>query len=254
MSKVIASPRKTRRSGRAPSVPKYAVIRDWLAKRIEGGAFGTDQPLPSEHELMQRFAVSRVTARQALDLLKKSGQIESRHGKGYFVRRPQVVARLERLLSFGEMMAPLGISTRSTVVELMEVPATREVAEALRLETRTPVTRIVRQRIAGDTTLSLDISFFPTDIGRNLAVLDLERKDVFLLLESRLGIELGYADLVIDVVEIDPRHARFLGAKTGENVLRIQRLTIDNNGRPIDYERLYARFDAMKFKVRIPRG
>jgi GntR family transcriptional regulator len=254
MTKVIAPPRKPARAAARSRAPKYAVIRDWLAKRIAAGDFSAGQQLPSEHEIMQRFTVSRVTARQALDTLKKCGQIESRHGKGYFVRRPQAVARLERLQSFGEMMAPLAISTRSNVIELMEVPATREVAEALRLEARTPVTRIVRQRIAGEATLSLDISFFPVDVGRKLVQLDLQKEDVFILLERKLGFELGYADLTIDVVEVDPRHARFVGAAPGESVLRIQRLTIDNNGRPIDYERLYARFDAMKFKVRVPRG
>lgn len=233
---------------------KYAVIRDWLVERIASGEFSQGEPLPSEHDLMSRFSVSRVTARQALEQLKKRGQIESRRGKGYFLRRPQAIARLEWLESFGEMMAPLGLGTRSNVIELMEVPATREVAEALAVPLRTPVTRIVRQRIAGDTTLSLDVSFFPLDIGRKLAVMDLGREDVFVLLEKKLGMELGFADLTIDVVEVDPRHARFINAKAGENVLRIQRLTFDNDGRPIDYERLYARFDAMKFKVRVPRG
>lgn len=233
---------------------KYAVIRDWLSGRIAAGDFKDGEPLPSEHDLMGRFTVSRVTARQALEHLKKRGQIESRRGKGYFVRRPQAIARLEWLESFGEMMAPLGLGTRSNVVELMEVPATKEVADALAITVRTPVTRIVRQRIAGDATLSLDVSFFPLDIGRRLSILDLGREDVFVLLENKLGMELGFADLTIDVVEVDPRHARFIGAKARENVLRIQRLTFDNDGRPIDYERIYARFDAMKFKVRVPRG
>lgn len=254
MTKVIAPPGKRTRAPKAARSPKYAIIGDWLGKRIAAGDFSAGEQLPSEHDIMQRFGVSRVTARQALETLKACGQIESRHGKGYFVRRPQAVARLERLQSFGEMMAPLGIATRSNVIELMEVPATREVSDALRVALRTPVTRIVRQRIAGEATLSLDISFFPLDVGRKLALLDLQREDVFLLLERKLDVELGYADLTIDVVEIDPRHARFIGAKPGENVLRIQRLTIDNNGRPIDYERLYARFDALKFKVRVPRG
>lgn len=246
-------PKKPTNAGTARA-PKYAVIRDWLSERIASGEFSRGEPLPSEHALMDRFGVSRVTVRQAFEQLRKRGQIESRHGKGYFLARPQAIARLERLQSFGEMMAPLGLATRSNVIELMEVPATREVSQALDVDPRTTVTRIVRQRIAGDSILSLDISFFPLDIGRPLSRLDLTREDVFLLLEKRLGLELGFADLTIDVVEVDRRHAPFLGSKPGENVLRISRLTLDNNGRPIDYERLYARFDAMKFKLRVPRS
>ena len=240
--------------GKPAKAAKYVVIRDWLAERISAGDYSRGEALPSEHALMERFSVSRVTVRQAFDQLRRRGQIESRRGKGYFVARPQAVARLERLQSFGEMMAPLSLATRSNVIELMEVPATREVSQALGISMHTPVTRIVRQRIAGDAILSLDVSFFPLDIGRKLSQLDLTREDIFLLLERKLGIELGFADLTIDVVEVDKRHAPFLGSEIGENVLRIQRLTIDNDGRPIDYERLYARFDAMKFKLRVPRS
>jgi GntR family transcriptional regulator len=115
------------------------------------------------------------------------------------------------------------------------------------------VTRIVRLRIAGGTVVSLDTSFFPVDVGRQLTKLDLESQDVFLLLEGRLGIELGYADLRIDVVAASEREASLLGVSPAEQVLRIRRLTHDACGRGIDYEWLYARLDAMQFHARLGR-
>ena len=240
-------------AGAKPRQPKYAAIRDWLAQRIASGEFSCGEQLPSEHDLMTRFDVSRVTARQALDDLRQRGVVESRRGKGYFVQRMKVLQSLERLQSFGEMMAPLGLETHSKVIELLEVPATKEVAEALRIEPGTVVTRLARQRIAGGSALSLDISFFPLDIGRRLMVLDLSHEDVFHLLERQLGVELGYADLTIDVVAAEARHAPHLGAEVGAQVMRIRRLTVDDNGRPVDYERLYSRLDAVVLQLRVPR-
>jgi GntR family transcriptional regulator len=234
--------------------PKYLAIRNWLADGIGRGEFARGAQLPSEHDLMARFQVSRVTARQALDDLRRLGLVESRRGKGYFVSRLTAVHSLERLQSFGEMMAPLNVATHSDVIELLETPATKEVAAALQIAPATPVTRIVRTRLAAGHAISLDISFFPSDVGRQLMGLDLAREDIFLLLERRLGIELGYADITIDVVPVEPRHAKFLGATAAEPVLRIRRLTYDNDGRAIDYERIYARLDALKFRVRVPRG
>lgn len=113
--------------------------------------------------------------------------------------------------------------------------------------------RIARQRLAGGAAMSLDISYFPLDIGRRLMVLDLRHEDIFHLLEQQLGIDLGYADLSIDIVPAEPAEATYIGVEAGEKVMRIERLTFDENGRPIDFERLYSRLDAITFRLRVPR-
>jgi GntR family transcriptional regulator len=152
------------------------------------------------------------------------------------------------------MMAPMGVATHSDVLELAETSATKEVAAALRVAPGEPVTQIVRTRLAAKTVISLDVSFFPVDVGRKLVNLDLANEDIFLLLERQLGIELGYADIMIDVVPVAKRYARFLGVAGGDAVLRIRRLTLDNDGRALDYEHIFARLDALAFHVRVPRG
>jgi GntR family transcriptional regulator len=239
---------------RCARTPKYVVIRDWLTDRILGGHFARGEQLPSEHDLMTQFSVSRVTARQALNSLREFGLIESRRGKGYFVRQLTAVQQLERLEGFGEVMAPLGVEIRSDVIELLEIPATdKSVIEALQVAPGTMVTRIARLRIAGGVAMSLDVSYFPREIGHRLATLDLGRTDIFSLLEDRLDIELSYADLQIDVVPADARHASFLGVATGNPVIRIRRLTHDVNGRPIDFEYLYSRIEMLRFQARITR-
>ncbi len=237
----------------ANRTPKYVAIRRWLSAHIAAGDFARGEQLPSEHELMAQFGCSRVTVRQALDDLRRIGAIESQRGKGYFVSRLTAIHNLQRLQSFGEIMAPFGVETRSDVLDMMEKPANREVADALSLETGETVTRIERLRIAGDTIVSLDVSFFPVDIGRRLTTLDLAKEDVFVLLERQLDTELGFADLTIDVVPASDYQAALIGVKPKEQVLRIRRLTHDSTGRGIDYERIYARLDAMQFRARLGR-
>jgi GntR family transcriptional regulator len=247
----LASMAKTSRNAKRP---KYFIIRDWLTDRILGGHFARGEQLPSEHELMEQFSVSRVTARQALNGLREFGLIESRRGKGYFVRQLTAVQQLGRLEGFGEMMAPLGVETKNDVIELLEIPATdKDLIKALQLRPGELVTRIARLRLAGGIAMSLDVSYFPVDIGRRLAILDLGRTDIFSLLEDRLNIELSYADLHIVVVPADEQQARLLGVAAGGPVIRICRLTRDVNGKPIDYEFLYSRIDMLQFKLRITR-
>ena len=232
---------------------KYVAVRDSLRDEIVRGVFSEDDKLPSESELEARFGVSRVTVRLALDDLRKAGLIESRQGKGYFVRRLQVVQDLGRLQGVGEIMAPLGIDVRSEVIEQSELPASAEVQRNLGVERGAPVIRISRIRIVGGAALSYDVSHFPIEIGRKLMRLDLGRVDIFALLERELGIEIGYADISLNVVTADEVLAHRLGIANGDPLVRIVRLTYDRLGKPIDFEHLYARPDSFQFRVRGPR-
>lgn len=75
----------------ASQAPKYIRIRDWLLDRILSAGLTRGDRLPSESDLVRQFDVSRVTVRQALEALRTDGIVESRHGKGWFLRRVRAV-------------------------------------------------------------------------------------------------------------------------------------------------------------------
>jgi DNA-binding GntR family transcriptional regulator len=78
--------RVVRRGDSAQSVPAYRRIADDLRAEITTGALASGAQLPSETALVERYAVSRGTARQALALLVADGLIDVVHGKGRYVR------------------------------------------------------------------------------------------------------------------------------------------------------------------------
>lgn len=240
-------------SRRLTREPKYVTIRNLLRDRILGGQYGPGNRLPSESALMSQFAVSRVTVRLALGALREVGLVESRQGKGYFVRPVRAIQELGRLQGFGEMMAAVGVEARSTVLSVAETPASAEIAKALRVERAVPVIAIHRLRIGGGTPLSYDVSYFPADIGHRLIGQDLAHADIFALLEGKLGVDLAYADLQLEIAAADETVAPHLGVSLGEPLVRITRLTYDHNGRPIDFEYLYGRQDSFQFRIRVPR-
>ncbi|MBX9926678.1 MAG: GntR family transcriptional regulator [Hyphomicrobiaceae bacterium] len=237
----------------SPALPKYAQIRDFISERIASGEFARGTQLPSEHEFMAQFAVSRVTVRQAFDSLRTMGLVEARQGRGHFVSRLQATASLERLQSFGEMMAPHGMPTRSDVVDLREIAGCGDVLSNLALDAGAMVTHLARVRLAGCTVISLDVSYLPLSIGRQLMYLDIARQDVYLLMERRLNIEVGYADVTLDVAPLPAKYAHLLCAAAGASVLRLRRVTYANSGAPVMFEHIYSRLDMLEFQVRIPR-
>lgn len=70
----------------AAPAPVFRRISADLRAAIERGDLGRGDVLPSEAALTQQYGVSRWTARQALAELESAGLIETRHGKGRFVR------------------------------------------------------------------------------------------------------------------------------------------------------------------------
>lgn len=79
----------------APRLPLYAQVKQALVARIARGEFGPGGRLPSEHELMAEFGVSRMTAHRALRELSAAGLVARVQGRGTFAAAPR--PRLEWL-------------------------------------------------------------------------------------------------------------------------------------------------------------
>lgn len=238
---------------RVGSRPRYVEIKEAIRKSIADGEYEVSEALPSERSLTEQFGASRVTIRHALSELQKERLIFSRRGKGHFVAQPVVVQPLTRLLGLGEIAESSGLRIRSDVLSGMTVAAGADVATALQLPAGADVFELRRLRYLNDKPLSVDISYFPVELGRRLKECDLDNSDVFVLLENRLGVELGLADIKIRMTLADKRIATALQIDETAPVLHLTRLTSTTDGDPIDFEYIYGRGDAYQFRVTVAR-
>jgi len=115
-------------------VPRYVQIADLLRQRIARGGWRAGTRVPSNEELMREFEVSRITIRQAVDVLARDGLLEARQGSGTFVTGQ---VRDDRWLRVETSLADLAEVYRDTKPELLNlVEAT--VAPPLRPEDGRP--------------------------------------------------------------------------------------------------------------------
>jgi len=63
----------------------YERIVSQIEQRIETGELKVGDPLPSERELAEQFAVSRTAVREAVKALRQKGLVEIRPGRGTFI-------------------------------------------------------------------------------------------------------------------------------------------------------------------------
>jgi DNA-binding GntR family transcriptional regulator len=76
--------------------PKYAQVVAEIKARIERGDYPPGSLLPSEHQLVAEFGVSRPTIVKSLSALRQDGWIDTQQGKGSFVRGRPALDGAER--------------------------------------------------------------------------------------------------------------------------------------------------------------
>lgn len=231
----------------------HSRIRQALRADILSGRVAPGARMPSESELGQRFEASRITVRQALGDLAKEGLIYTLQGKGSFVSRPKAFQNVSSLQGFAEQMGTRGHEVLNELLGLRELPAHEPVAGRLGVAVGEPVTEIRRLRLLDRQPISLEWTWVRADLGRLLARADLVTRDIFLIIENDGGVPLGHADLAIDAVPAHADAARALDVSEGAPLLRIERLTHDRAGRPIDYEFLYFRGDTFQYRFKVDR-
>jgi len=234
-------------------VPLYNQLKELLRAQILDGTYPPGSRMPSESELGELFQVSRITVRQALGDLQKEGLIFKIHGKGTFVAKPKAFQNVSTLQGLAESLSHLGYEVINQLHSVKFIKADTLVAERLQLSEGDKVAEIKRVRLINREPVSLEISYLLKEVGEKLQKADLVTRDIFLILENDLQLNLGHADLAIDAVLADSELAKALNVEAGSPVMRIERLTHTLDGKPIDFEFLYYRGDAFQYRFRIDR-
>jgi len=99
-------------------IPKYAQIADIFRQRIARGVWTQGFRLPANEELAAEFGVSRVTIRQAVELLARDGVIEAQQGRGTFVTG---TVRQDRWLKVETTLSDLADMYRDTSPEIINI-------------------------------------------------------------------------------------------------------------------------------------
>jgi GntR family transcriptional regulator len=230
--------------------PRYVEIADYLRRLIAASRPG--DRLPSEAELCERFGVSRMTVRQAVQLLANERLLVRRRGEGTFTA-PRVVARLlGSPLSFTESMRRRGLRASSRMLHAGWIDPSAEDRAALRLPVGSRAIVVERLRLADDLPMAIErVVAPPTCAGileDDLAGGSLH--DAF----ERLGRIPTRAQARVSARPATDIERRLLGLDPDGVVLSERRTIDDQDGIPIEHtETLYAA-ERYEFEAVLQRG
>ena len=200
-------------------MPLWAQLHDDLTRRLALGAF--DQGFPGENELVDTYAVSRHTVREALRRLREAGVLESARGRTTQVRRG-IEQPLGSLYSLFREVESRGMSQASRVLALRTEQET-EVAAALGLAADADLFHLERVRMADDDPLAHDRVWLPADLGAPLLEADFTHSALYDELAARAGVRLTGGRERITAVLPDADTRALLRLPDGEACLRVER-------------------------------
>jgi GntR family transcriptional regulator len=241
-------------SREAPN-PLYLQLKDTLVADIKAGRYHVHQRLPSERELSERYKVSRMTARQALLDLAREGLVYTRVGKGTFVADSKIDQQLRTVTGFSQDIRARGSQPSSVVLEAKIIPATPEVASALHILIGADVITLARVRLADGKALAVETAYLPSTLCPNLLQHDFSIESLYHILEKEYGFLLTQADQTIEASLATTQEAELLKLTPPAAMLHMERLTVRQDGQPIEYVLSTYRGDRYKFRSQLqPRS
>ena len=236
-----------------PGQPRHEQISDWLRAQIQAGIYAADTQIPSESQLTERFEVSRITVRRALQTLENEGLIYRRQGLGSFVKDTRVRQGLVRLTDFVEDMAQAGLEASSRVLHFGQEKASTDIAKALGITDGQIVFRLDRLRLGDGEPVAFDQTWMSVFYAGLLNGHDLEQITIYRILEKHYGIIVERGRYRLKAVNAGTDVARHLAVPRGRALLLIERTSVTHGDKPIYYQRRFYRSDQVTYELELER-
>lgn len=233
---------------REAPTPLYIQLRDGLAAGIASGQYQPHDRLPSERELCEAYAVSRMTVRQAIAQLMHDGLVYARAGKGTFVNEPKINQELRSLTGFSQDVRARGGVPSSRVLEAQLIPAANPPAAMLKLPLGTELVKLSRLRMSNGVPLAMETAYLVHELCLQILQHDFAVESLYSVLENDYHIRLVQANQTLEAGLADTVELEILQMTPPAAVLRMERLTYNDQDQPIEYVLSTYRGDRYKFR------
>ena len=217
-------------------LPVYLRIHDQIKQEIEEGKWRVGDRLPSERELSEKFNVSRMTLRQAIQTLADEGILERKIGSGTYVARKKVQETMIGTTSFSDIVKSQGsVPSSKTISYFVTKPSSSEM-EKLKLTEKDDILKMERIRYSDDVPICFEVASIPYKL-----VADFDKEEVtsslYKALAEKGNAVIGKSSQHISAVVSSEKIAHFLDIKRGEAILRLRQISYFEDGTPFEYVR-----------------
>ena len=149
---------------------KYQQIFNAMLADINSGKLQPQEQLLPEEKLAEKYNVSRVTVRAALDALEELGYITRFRGRGTFVRKKVMEKRVENVVSFTESSLMAGNTPGGRVMDICLIKAPLMLINYLGISEEDEVWAVKRVRTINNLTVLYEESYWVDKICGRISV------------------------------------------------------------------------------------
>ncbi|SHE61818.1 transcriptional regulator, GntR family [Fodinibius roseus] len=236
-------------------IPRHTQISEWLRSRIDESHYEADEKLPSENELCDKFDVSRVTVRRALQTLENEDLIYRCQGLGSFVTDHRSHHSFSTLNDFSEELAESGMKASSEVVSFTQkdIAGQHDILSSLEMQNKSLAVEIERIRLGDGQPIAFDSTWLPIFYGQLIEGYDLRHQTIFTILEEEFEIPIERGCYRIEAALANKKLATHLQINIHAPVLLITRISYTVGNKPVYYQQRYYRNDKMVFEMMADR-
>jgi len=234
------------------SVPLHISIAETLRHQIESGKYAPGKKLPSEHQLMESFEVSRITVRQAVANLVNQGLVKSQQGKGVFVTPQKKVAYSlsSPLVLLEKDLADKGIELTFENLTFRKVRPPDKVQAILNLTEKSAY--LQKKLLYMDGAVgAIDSSYIVPTLGKQFG-LDLRRYMTFPTLE-RHAIPIENIEATIECTCANYETSGYLEVPLGHPLIVYRYTALTSNQNPILHGETISRADRFCYTLAIQK-
>ncbi|HHW4677921.1 MAG TPA: GntR family transcriptional regulator [Xylella sp.] len=232
----------------AAPTPLYLQLASKLSESIRAGHWRSGEALPAERHLCECLHISRITLRQALDVLVAQGLVSRRQGAGTFITS-QIQHQLSGLASFSETLRIKGHEPGTCWLERCVRPAHGEEILRLGLSPSMDVASLTRLRSADGRVMAYEHTVLPQRVVPDPMQIG---ESLYSYLDAR-GMSVVRALQYFRAINLPMRLAKPLGMNVGEAVLHVVRLGYACDGTAIELTDTYCHNDFYDFVVELRR-
>jgi GntR family transcriptional regulator len=236
----------------------YKVLARELRSAILRHRYADGARLPTEAELAAEYQVSRQTVRRAFHDLVAEGMVHRVPGRGTFAA-PRDGQYLRQFGSIEDLMG-LSLDTRLEVIRPLRRQVNIEAASRLRLDSDAVHTVVFRRTHNGEPFCHTAVYLHPAAAAVLNEIPELAQPGsssdatIIGLLDTRLPAPIAEAEQSITAAAADQTLAGALGCQPGAPLLRVDRIYLTTDGRPVELAISHFLPEQYSYRVKLRRS
>ena len=231
-------------------LPLHLLISEKLRQKILSEKFPPGSQLPSEHQLMLNFGVSRITVRRAIANLVSQGLVVSQRGRGVFVKKQRKVtySLSSPLVFFEEDVARQGVTSSIQNLVFKSVPAPEAVQQHLKLTpNNTEVYLQKKLLLLDEVPAAVDVTYILPNLGEKFAN-DLQQRMTFPTLEQN-GVQIERIESTLECTHANHEMSEYLHVPLGGPLLVYCYTAYTKSDQPVVCGEALSRGDCLCYSV-----